>query len=117
MIEIIRNKIKQYAYEEKNSLSSMSFLLALSGGMDSMVLANILLDLQNKYHFKLKFLHINHHATYLSDKIESFVSKFSYLSGIHLYKDDIFVKSGFNFESYSRLMRYNIINHLLTTMR
>ena len=54
-----------------------SFLLAVSGGVDSMVLLEIFFELQNKFstlHFSV--IHIHHHLRKESDEEEEMVRNF-----------------------------------------
>ena len=113
MIIGLENKLLQYACESNKNIRKMSFLLALSGGVDSMVLAHMLIKLREKFNFFLTFVHINHNSTHMSIKMQNAVSMFSKMNDVMLYSENIFIQPYQNFESDARLKRYYIIKRIV----
>ena len=70
---ILREKLTTYSSECRMKLEETSFLLSFSGGIDSTIMASLMVKLRNEYNFKLGFAHINHHAHKESGKVETFV--------------------------------------------
>ena len=54
-------KIVEKFLKKKNLLNENEiFIIAFSGGFDSMALANIFIDLSSEYNFKVILAHLNH---------------------------------------------------------
>ena len=62
MISILEKKLYGYCDELNIPISKLSLLLSFSGGIDSTVLASLLVELKDKYGFKLIFFHFNHNV-------------------------------------------------------
>ena len=77
MITIVENNLYLYCKELNIPIQSLSILLSLSGGIDSMVLASILIELSNKHYFKLQLMHFNHNVHKKADQIERFCKLFA----------------------------------------
>ena len=107
LLLILEGKMKEYSNECNMTLGDSSFLLALSGGVDSIVLSKLMLELRNKYRFRFAFAHINHHAHYRSDEVEKFCFQYSYKNNVEFNRCDFFKSTGKNFESESRNKRYS----------
>ncbi|MCK5128558.1 MAG: tRNA lysidine(34) synthetase TilS [Clostridiales bacterium] len=69
MIDVLRVFIKKHALIKEND----KVLIALSGGMDSMVLFDLLVKLRDKMNFTLIAAHFNHHIRKASDNDAIFV--------------------------------------------
>ena len=70
-------KVEQFLKQHIPNWQQESFLLAVSGGVDSMVLLEIFFELQNKFstlHFSV--IHIHHHLRKESDEEEEMVRNF-----------------------------------------
>ena len=91
MLLLLIEKLQQYATEAKVDLENTSFLLSLSGGMDSTTMGALLLELKNKYKFKLGFIHINHSAHIMSEPVENFCSQFSHDNNVVFYCHKLFI--------------------------
>ena len=81
MLLLLIKKLQQYATESKMELEAASFLLSLSGGVDSTTMGSLLLELRDKYKFKLGFVHINHNAHIKSQKVENYCYQYSQYEG------------------------------------
>ena len=62
MIRILRTKLINYCNELTIPLQELSILVSLSGGVDSMVLVSLLLELREEYGFSVALMHFNHNA-------------------------------------------------------
>lgn len=77
------------------------YLIAVSGGVDSMVL----LDYLVKENYKIEIIHINHHTRDLENSKDlAIVTKFSKKNKINLYTYDYYHRKG-NFEGKAREFR------------
>ncbi len=84
--------------------------LALSGGKDSMVLATILLSLQNKLDLSLSAVHIHHGLRSASDEEEQFVRRWCDQNGLPLevHHLNLTAHKGASMEMAARQARYEI---------
>ena len=113
MIDDLKNKLFKYAGESNKHIREMSFILAFSGGVDSMVLAHMLVKLRQEFNFLLAFVHINHNANNMCKKMENIVYDFSKVNDVMLYVEEVFISTFENFESVARLKRYDIIKRIM----
>ena len=65
MEDIVNNNLCDYT--NKSKIDDISIILALSGGIDSMVLADILLKINKDFKFNLNFFHMNYNMHSNSD--------------------------------------------------
>lgn len=63
----------QHIQEEAYFDQDTSLVLALSGGVDSMVLAHLLFNLPEKFQPKIILAHANHHLRQVSDEEEAYI--------------------------------------------
>ena len=117
MLSYLTTKLKLYSDEFKLKLKDSSFLLSFSGGMDSTVMASLLVEIRNEYNFKLGFAHINHHAHKESEKVETFVSQYSHGNNVDYYLYELFFDSQNNFEACAREKRYAILAEIANNNR
>ena len=110
MIRILKNKLINYCNELTIPLQELSILLSLSGGVDSMVLASLLLELRKEYGFSLTLIHFNHHAHVKAEICENFCRSFTINNNVKYYNRDLFINKRDNFESSSRGKRYTELN-------
>ena len=86
-------------------------ILSISGGVDSIVLFYILIDLQKEITFKLFLYHVNYNMNKNSNKAFNLIEKVSNSHNVILFHDN--VKLGVrNFESTARDYRYNKLNRI-----
>ncbi len=112
MLSLLIDKLKKYSTECKLELEDASFLLSFSGGIDSTVLASLLLEMRNTFKFKLGFAHFNHHAHNKSDKFEKFCLEYSHDNDVVFHQHELFFDSKSNFEACAREKRYTILNKI-----
>ena len=112
LLSLLRKKLKAYSADYKMKLLDTSFLLSLSGGMDSIIMASLLLEIRNECNFKLGFAHMNHNAHILSNKVERFCSKYSNDNDVLYFSNELSFDSRQNFEACAREKRYTILNEI-----
>ena len=77
MISIIENKLYKYCNELNIPIQELSILLSFSGGIDSTVLATLLVELRDKYGFELTLIHFNHNAHKKAQQMDRFCKLFA----------------------------------------
>ena len=110
MIQIIKNKLINYSNELKIPLKELSLLLSFSGGIDSTVLATLLLELRREYNFSLSLMHFNHNAHHKAQQCEKFCRSFAVNNNVKYFSKVLFINNKDNFESSSREKRYIELN-------
>ena len=85
------NQIQDKIYQSfqdlfKEDNSDFEILLGFSGGLDSCVLLHLLSQMQAKFHFKFKAIHIHHGLSSSADDWLNFCKKKCKLLGIKLYE-------------------------------
>ena len=96
--------------KNKNSI----FLVALSGGIDSMCLIDIFFDLQKEYGFKLYAMHINHNIRKESNRDLEFVSNYCRHKKIEFFYKNVDVinyakQNKLSIEEAARILRYKML--------
>ena len=98
-----------------NKISNFSYLIAVSGGIDSMFLFQCMFELSKKYNFKIGVAHYNYNTTSSSIASLKLCKKIISQYGIPLYIRSSKIASKNNFEHKARVLRYdffkNIIKH------
>jgi tRNA(Ile)-lysidine synthetase-like protein len=110
MIRILKNKLINYCNELTIPLQELSILVSFSGGIDSMVLVSLLLELRKEYGFDLALMHFNHNAHVKAEICEKFCRSFTINNNVKYYNRDLFINKRDNFESSSRGKRYTELN-------
>ena len=110
MIRILKNKLINYCNELTIPLQELSILVSFSGGVDSMVLASLLLELRKEYGFDLALLYFNHNAHDKAEECEEYCRSFAINNNVKYYNRDLFINKRDNFESSSRGKRYTELN-------
>tara|TARA_Y100001936_G_scaffold237136_1_gene267344 strand:- start:26 stop:1306 length:1281 start_codon:yes stop_codon:yes gene_type:complete len=64
------NNIKEKVHRSLKKTGRKNYLVAVSGGSDSMLLLRILNELSNEYEYKIRAIHINHNISSNSDEME-----------------------------------------------
>ena len=86
---------KTQEYIDKNGMlkEEDAVLVGVSGGMDSIVLLNVLLELKPKYNLKISVAHLNHGIRgEEADQDEKFVRNIAQSRGIHFFNHKLNVK-------------------------
>ena len=77
MLSFVEKKLYEYCENLNIQIQELSILLSFSGGIDSTIMASLLLEMRNAFKFKLGFAHFNHHAHNKSGKIEDTFTSFT----------------------------------------
>jgi tRNA(Ile)-lysidine synthase len=88
-------------------------VVAVSGGPDSMLLLQLLLDLRKKKDISIVCTHINHGVRKQSEKEKIFVEKFCKNNDIIFEYSKIQVALKNNFHSEARKLRYHFFEHVV----
>ncbi len=72
-------------------LQELSILASLSGGIDSMVLVSLLLELREEYGFSVTLMHFNHNAHVKAEICEKFCRSFTINNNIEYFNRDLFI--------------------------
>lgn len=110
----VANAIKKYNLIEKND----KVIIGVSGGPDSICLANILYNLQGKIGFSIVIAHVNHGIREEAGIDEEYVKKYAEDRGISFEAIEIDVKSiskakKIGTEEAGREERYKFFNEIL----
>ena len=98
----------------KFNVSKKSLLIAFSGGYDSTVLLNILIQLKDELNFNLSAIHLNHNwRDEESDLEQDFCEKFCRENKIKFYTQKL-EKGSTNNELEAREARYNFFKEIYT---
>jgi len=117
MIRILKNKLINYCNELTIPLQELSILVSFSGGVDSMVLVSLLLELREEYGFSVTLMHFNHNAHVKAEICEKFCRSFTINNNIEYFNRDLFINQKDNFESSSREKRYTELNIIADKIR
>ena len=112
MLNLLNDKLQLYSNECKMELDTTSFLLSFSGGMDSTIMASLLLGMRDRYNFKLGFAHINHHAHTKSKHVEQFCVRYAHDNNVLFHLHELFIDTQRNFEACAREKRYAILQEI-----
>ena len=107
----IEKQILEYEYELNKSLNCISFLVAVSGGLDSIVLLDLLINLRKKYHYTLACAYINYNTSIYSSQAHEYCKKYAIDNNVEYYTKSCKVEQN-NFESRARDFRYTFLNHI-----
>ena len=77
MLSLVEKKLYEYCNELDLPIQKLSILLSFSGGVDSTVLATLLVELRDKYGFELTLIHFNHNAHKKEQKMDRFCKSFA----------------------------------------
>lgn len=112
MDNLNHNYIKEIVKKNLLSTSKNKFLIAISGGIDSMLLLKILYLISNESKFSFRAIHINHNISANSKEMEHCCIKSCNKYSIHLEVKNIYMDKKNNIEDRLREKRYEILlNH------
>ncbi|MDP6852348.1 MAG: tRNA lysidine(34) synthetase TilS [Candidatus Marinimicrobia bacterium] len=112
ILTLTKEKVLQYCTEAGISATDATIIAAISGGVDSMVLAHTLNQFRSQLNFGLVLVHFNHHLQTNAFQMERVCKKFSLKNQIQLYSVDLTFASLKNLESNARVKRYNELNKI-----
>lgn len=103
-----------YEFIEKLDIKSEYIVVAVSGGPDSMLLLNILMDLQNKINKKIVVAHVHHNLRKESDCEAEKVKEFCKNNNIifEMFKIEKYPNNKFS-EEAARVLRYNFFDSVI----
>ena len=113
MISVVNKKLFEYCHELNVPINKLSILLSISGGIDSTVLASILVELRNKYAFDLNLIHFNHNVHNKSKQMDLFCQSFARENNVAYFSKKLSFKNKANFEACARKKRYTILVNIL----
>lgn len=114
-------KVLQLQNDEKVFSGEKKILIAFSGGVDSVVLVDILMKLKNYFGFReLALAHFNHMIREESDRDERFALDFAKERGLKIFIDRRNVKEyakerKLNLEEAGRILRYRFLREIKKT--
>ena len=112
MIALVEKKLYEYCNELNIPIQELSILLSFSGGIDSTVLATLLVELRDKYGFELALIHFNHNAHKKSQQMDRFCQTFSRKNNVGYYSRIFSFNKNANFEACAREKRYSELDNL-----
>ena len=92
-----------------SKINCKNFLVAISGGPDSMLLLNMINQIQHKHSYNIRAIHINHNFSENSKDMESLCIDFCKNEGIELIIKNIYLSQMTNIEENLRNKRYESI--------
>lgn len=107
-------------FKEIKKFNNRTFLLAISGGVDSMVMLSIFINYREMYNFNLEIAHFNHLTRDGdSDIDEDFVRSFAKKNNIKFYSDRYSIKmyskeNNVSEEEAGRLLRFKFFNNIIS---
>ena len=122
--EVFNNNL--YHLISDSNISNSKFILAISGGIDSVALSSLILKIKDKTSINLSLFHMNYNMHSKSDEMEKLCAKIAYSNNLQIFIKKINSKSLFknsNVEAKAREIRYrelsdicykNKINYILT---
>lgn len=112
LLALLIEKLKTYSSECEIELEDASFLISFSGGIDSTIMASLMVEIRKIYNLIIGFAHINHQSHNKSEKVEKFCSQYSLDKDVVFHSHILFIDSQRNFESCARKQRYTILNNI-----
>ena len=65
-------KIREKVYQSLKNTGCSNFLLAISGGSDSLFLLRVIYELSNRYKYNIRAIHINHNFSLNSENMQNY---------------------------------------------
>lgn len=106
-------QVEMFIKEQKLITSHERVLVAVSTGVDSMVLLHILTSLQKKLGFGLGVVHVNHKLRAASDKEESFLRNYCQKQNLPFYSTRWLNPPTTGIEEKARAFRYNFFKETM----
>ena len=104
-----------YDFLENNIDFSLkpNIVVAVSGGPDSMVLLNVLMDMRSKYIFKIICAHVNHNVRKESEDEKVFLEQYCLKNNIIFEYMKILEYNNNNFHNQARNIRYEFFDNVV----
>lgn len=98
--------------------NNKTFVLAVSTGIDSMVLLEMFMRLRNKYNLNLVICHVNHHKREQSNEEAIFLKEYCLSNNLELFIKDLFFDNSLsNFQSVAREKRYQFFEDIVKQVK
>ena len=105
MDKVLINFFKNNNLKFKNK----TFVLAISTGVDSMVMLQAFLNLKDKFALKLHVAHYNHRMRMQSEVEEEFLKEYCLKNDISCNVESLQEDATGNFQSFARTKRYEFL--------
>lgn len=98
---------------EENALQDKAFLIGFSGGVDSTALLHLFVQLQKRYHFPLRAIHIHHGLSQNADQWLSHCQQVCSQLDVPFLAQKVKLATATNIEAEARIARYQAIREIL----
>lgn len=108
-------QFKEHVSEKKLIKLNDHVLMAVSGGIDSMVLCHLMIQLKSEFNLKLSVIHIQHHLREDAEADAQYVRSFCKKNDLSFFREDIDPLSkqkDQSVEAWARNNRYNLFYKL-----
>ena len=109
MENLNHNQLKDIVANSLEQLSERNFLIALSGGIDSILLLNLVNEINIHKEYQIRAIHINHNIAKNSDAMQNHCINICNKLNINLTVKNINIIEKSNIEETSRNKRYKTI--------
>ncbi len=113
-------RFKEHVSEKKLITINDHVLMAVSGGVDSMVLCHLIIQLKSEFNLKLSVIHIQHHLRKDAELDAQLVKSFCKKNKLAFFREDIdplIKQKNQSIEAWARKNRYNLFNKLKEEIR
>ncbi len=113
-------QFKEHVSEKKLITLNDHVLMAVSGGIDSMVLCHLMFQIKSEFNLKLSVIHIQHHLREDAEVDAQFVESFCKKNELSFFREDIDPLSkqkDESVEAWARENRYNLFYKLKEEIR
>ena len=102
-------KIKEKVYQSLKNTGCSNFLLAISGGPDSLFLLRVIHELSNTHGYNIRAIHVNHNFSLNSEHMENYCVNACKEYGVEIVIKNLNSTVQSNIEDYLRSQRYTKI--------
>ena len=99
-------KIKKKVYQSLKNTGCSNFLLAISGGPDSLFLLRVIHELSNVHGYNIRAIHVNHNFSLNSEHMENCCVNACKEYGVEIVIKNLNSTVQSNIEDYLRSQRY-----------
>ena len=99
---------------DNTAYDNLKILVAISGGVDSMVLADQLLSIKRQKNYELAFAHVNYQTRLDSNEVDKYCEEYSKFNNVQFHHKIVKYtkKEKSSFEAWARDVRYSFFNEL-----
>ena len=102
-------KIKEKVYQSLKNSGRSNFLVAISGGSDSLFLLRVIHELSNEYKCNIRAIHINHNFSLNSEQMQNYCVNVCKEYGVEIVIRNLNSTVQSNIEEHLRYQRYREI--------